>query len=93
MSTAKKKDMVSGKTTTGFEFELPSGILDDFELLEKLNELDDNNAQLPAFLRGFLGEEQYKAMKEHCRRGGVVSTAAMGQELINIFSAVNALKK
>ena len=36
--------MITGKTSTGFDYEVEDEVLDDYELLELLNEADKGNA-------------------------------------------------
>lgn len=56
------------KTTSGFEATIDEGILDDYELLEMLCEVDNGNTGklIEASVKVF-GKEQYAALKEHNR--------------------------
>jgi len=92
MSDAK---IVKGETETGFAFEICAEVLDDYELLEDLNDLSKNTGVLPRVLKTVLGEEQTVRLKEHCRNAetGRVPVTAINEELERIFNAINALKK
>ena len=82
--------MIAGKTKTGFEFSIEDGALDDWELLEVLADIDDGKTQkLGAAIKLLLGDEQAKALKEHCRNDeGRVPTSAMMKEIGDIFAAL-----
>ena len=50
---------MTGKTTSGFEYEIDGESLDDYELLEDLCELDNGNtAKTTSVLNRLLGKEQ-----------------------------------
>lgn len=87
--------MEKGKTISGFEFEVDSSVFDDWEILEKLNEIDNGNSALMVDVaRQVLGQEQLDALKEHVKEqnGGKVTITAMGQALGEIFEACNTSK-
>ena len=86
--------MEKGKTKSGFEFEVDAGVFDDWEILEKLNEIDNGNSSLMVDVaRQVLGQEQLDALKEHVREEhGKVSITAMGEALGEIFEACNTSK-
>ena len=85
--------MITGTTSTGFAFSIPEEARDDWELVEALVRVDkgDVSATVDA-LRLLMGDEGYRALKEHCRRGGRVSAGAMIAELREILEH-DALKK
>ena len=86
--------MITGKTKSGFEFELDDEVLDDYELLEVLHKLDSGEYGLVTEMVGkLLGEEQKDLLKEHVRgEDGKVSTQRMMVEVAEIFQANNGLK-
>ena len=86
--------MISGKTTTGFEFEIEDDVMDDYELLEILTKVDSGDLTLvPKMVDLLLGNEQKARLKEHVRATvGRVSTKAMMDEIALILSAKNELK-
>ena len=60
--------MLTGKTTTGFEFTIEDSALDDWELLEALADIDDGKTQkIGTAVKLLLGKEQADALKDHCR--------------------------
>ena len=69
------------KTSTGFEFTVPEGVADDMELLDALIDIDDGNLSgLRKAMTMLLGEDQRKALYEHCRSktGRVSASAVLG---------------
>ncbi len=87
--------MEKGKTKSGFEFAVDPNKFDDWEILEKLNEIDNGNSALMVDVaRQVLGQEQLDALKEHVRgvNGGKVTITAMGEALGEIFEACNTSK-
>ena len=84
--------MEKGKTKSGFEFEVDPVVFDDWEILEKLNDIDNGNSALMVDVaRQVLGQEQLDALKEHVREnsGGKVSITDMSEALGEIFEACN----
>lgn len=86
--------MITGKTESGFEFELEDDVLDDYELLEALNKLNKGEYLALADLADkVLGSEQKERLKEHIKRDAKkVSSKKMMDEIMQIFNAVNELK-
>ena len=52
--------MIKGKTSSGFEYEIAEGSLNNYELLESISELDENTLVLPKVVNLLLGKEQKK---------------------------------
>lgn len=86
--------MITGKTETGFEFSLDDDVLDDYELLEALVEVDNGNeGQIIVAIDKLLGAEQKKLLKDHIRnKNGKVSAKAMMQEVAYIFKSTKQTK-
>ena len=84
------------KTTTGFVADIDDGILDDWEYLENLNKADkgDVDALLKVYLTA-LGDEQYEALKEHCRseKTGRISSKRMQNEFLELLNGDEDSKK
>lgn len=78
--------MIKGKTSSGFEFEISKDVVNDYELVENLAELEDNPLILAKVIKQILGEEQTEKLKNHVRNEkGIVPTDKMTQEIIEIF--------
>lgn len=81
--------MITGKITNGFEFEVEEDLMDDYEFLETLCEIDNGNASLIlAVATQLLGVEQKKALMEHIRgENGRVSSRKMGEAIGEILTS------
>lgn len=81
--------MVEGITSSGFAFKLEDEVLDDYELLEALVDIDGGNAsKVVLALRSLLGEEQYEAAKNHLKKTvGKTKTTDMVKILMEIIEA------
>lgn len=84
--------MKEGITSTGFNYAISEEVANDWELLEALSEMDENKSKLVTVVKRALGDEGYKALKEHCREGTVVSTERMSAEITEVFKSFNELK-
>ena len=85
--------MVTGKTASGFEYQIDDNIGDDYELLELMGEVRNGDTlAIFALIDKILGKEQHKALKEHCRVEGRVSTAKMNEEIVDIFTNSKQVK-
>lgn len=86
--------MIQGTTSTGFVFKIKEEDLDNYELLEKLEEMTNGNglaiAGVPKML---LGAEQEKELKEHVRKlNGRVTASGMLKEVMDIFNYDDSTK-
>lgn len=84
---------MKGTTQSGFTFDIPDNLADDYELLEKFNEASKNEMMYTELVEYALGTEQKNALKEHCRINGRVSTQMMSDEFIEIVRSSKDLKK
>lgn len=82
--------MLSGKTATGFKFEIDEEARDDMELLDMISALDDGKLQyVPKVALVLLGKEQKEALYEHCRNEkGRVSAREVIKEMYSIFNVI-----
>lgn len=79
--------MIKGKTKTGFEFELDTKVLDDYEVLELYESVAETGIGAKKLLVRLIGEEGYNRLKEHCRKkDGTISARRIGYEMIDIFN-------
>ena len=78
--------MIKGKTSSGFEYQLSKARLENYELIESLNEVEENPLALPKTVNLLLGKEQSDKMKEHLRdEEGLISTEKLSSEIMEIF--------
>lgn len=85
--------MIKGKTKSGFEYEISKKRLENYELIEALNEVDENPLLLPATVNLLLGKEQTGKLKEHLRDDeGLISTEKLTNEIMDIFQSQKETK-
>lgn len=86
--------MFTGKTSTGFEFSLQDEVLDDYELLETLQDIDGGDyGKTTKMVTMLLGQAQKDALKDHVRsENGRVSAQKMLAEVMEIFESKNKSK-
>ena len=79
--------MITGITESGFNFEIEEEAIDDYELFENLCAIDNGDiSKIPIVADGYLGKEQLKRLKEHCRNeNGRISTTKMIDEITQIM--------
>ena len=78
--------MIKGKTKSGFSYELDKERLNNYELLEAIEELEENPLVLSRVVNLLLGKEQTKKLKDHLRtENGIVPTDKMSEEITEIF--------
>lgn len=84
--------MITGKTNSGFEFEIEEKRLENYELAEVLAEVDSNPLLMPRVVNLLLGK-QAEDLKNHVRdEEGLVSSTRIGEEIEDIFKNVEQLK-
>ena len=86
--------MKQGNTTTGFEYLITDEVLDDWELLEMLSEIDKGKEGLIVEVANRLFDpEQMKALKSHVKKtDGKVSITGMVREITEILQSDEATK-
>lgn len=86
--------VITGKTKTGFEYEIDKKILNDYEFLEEIDNIGKNPLIIIKLLKRLLKEEQLEKLKEHIRNEeGIVQIDKMEKELTDIFDGINEIKK
>ncbi|QMS96946.1 hypothetical protein [Streptococcus equinus] len=77
--------MITGTTSTGFKFEIDEKQLKNYEFVELISEVDENELLMPKILKMLLGD-QVAALKDHVRdKDGFVPIEKMVEEIKDIF--------
>ena len=85
--------MITGKTSSGFEYKIAKARLENYELIEALAEVDANPLLLPKTVNLLLGKEQTSKLKDHLRdEEGLVSSEKLSNEIMEIFQAQDETK-
>lgn len=84
---------IKGITADGFEYEINSKRIENYELIEALAEVDENPLFLPKVIKLLFGVDQEKKLKDFCRdECGIVSTEKMTKVLMDVFDGQKQTK-
>lgn len=79
--------MIKGTTESGFEFKISKKMLDNYELVENLSELEANPFLLTKIVVQILGKEQAEDLKNFLRdEDGIVPLTQMEKEVTEILN-------
>lgn len=86
--------MLKGISASGFEFEIDEEVLDDWEMLELLQEIDDGSVgKIAKAIVLLLGKEQYEKLKNFIKaRDGKIKASVMIDEFTSIMNANKEVK-
>lgn len=79
--------MIRGTTKSGFEFVILDDVLNDWELLELLDELEEKPNYIVRVAKKLLGTELYSNLKTHCTRDKKVLLNLMTEEVTEILNS------
>lgn len=80
---------IKGKTSSGFEFEIDSMVMDDMELVDALADtMNDNPLSFSIVCTKLFGTEQKKRLYNHLRKDGRVPLEAISNEIADVFKAM-----
>jgi hypothetical protein len=85
--------MITGKTKSGFEYELEDNVLDDYELIEALGELDENPLKLSKVIALLFGSRKDDVKAFVKKQKGYVSTTEVSNLVLEVFEAAGNGKK
>ena len=82
-------------TKSGFKAKISKDAMDNWDLLESFREIDRGNmGAIVDVAPVLLGEEQFKALKDHLRNDkGVLKASDMVSAIYEIIEGVKAIKK
>lgn len=83
--------MKAGTTKSGFKFEVDAEILESWDFVELLAEVEDNPLKSVALLKMLLGDKQVLALKEHL--GNKPKATEMLGALTEIMNAIGTEAK
>lgn len=80
--------MITGKTESGFEFELPDDVVDDMELFDALVDLEKGDYSAASTVcRRLLGDQRQR-LYDFLRRDGRVRVSDVAPAVLEILKAV-----
>lgn len=78
--------MIKGKTKSGFNFEIDEEVVNDYEFIEVLADVDENPLKSPKLFKMLLGDEQTNKLKEHIKaKNGKIPVKIMTEEIADIL--------
>lgn len=84
---------MKGRLADGFEAELNDNILDDWEFLELLDDVDNGNeGAIVRVAKMLLGKDGLKSLKDHLRQDGRVKVTAIVPALTELMESASQLK-
>ena len=79
--------MITGRTSTGFEFSIDEKVLDDMELVDAIAETETNPTAISTVLTLLLGKRK-KELYDHLRtEDGRVPVSSISEAVTEIFNA------
>lgn len=75
--------MITGKIGCGFEYKIDREVLESWEVLEAINEVEDNPVRIVKLVNVLLGEKQKKSLIKYL--GGHPSAKEMSDAITEIF--------
>lgn len=88
-----KKELVTGTTSTGFEFEVSSNLLDDMEFFKILRSAQSNALYIVDVIEKMFGKEQADRLCEHVKaKEGYMSVDAIRKEYVEVLEAIKGKK-
>ena len=86
---------ITGITKQGFHYSVDDTVGDDWELIEILSEMNnDEYLSVVPFAKKLLGNAQYERLKNFCRdkKTGRVLTSKMQENIMDIFNSNKKVK-
>lgn len=79
--------MIRGETKSGFEFEVNEEVLDDWEIIEKFDEIQKGDIfKIIDVIKMILGNDGYIKLKNHVKeKTGKLKTEDMQNEILDIL--------
>lgn len=86
--------MITGTTSSGFDYSISDEATNDMELFDLFAEADQNPLVLPPLINRLLGPDQKKRLYDHLRNErGIVPIDKVGDELIEMLNGGGAAGK
>lgn len=85
-------DILKGKTSTGFNYEVDKRRLENYELLEAFTEMETNAFAIVKVINLLLGTEQSIKLKDHVRKDGLVDNKKIMSEIQEIVENSKDIK-
>lgn len=89
----EKVKVITGTTKSGFSYTIPEKRLNNFDLLEAIDDLEENPVAIARVVKLLLGDSGLTKLKDHLRdKDGIVPVKKMSDEIEEIFKSQNETK-
>lgn len=79
--------LITGKTKSGFKYQIQKEQVEDYEFIELIGEVEENPTLLPKVLKLLFGKEQTEKLKDHLRTDdGFVPAPKMFEEFGEVLN-------
>lgn len=79
--------IISGKTKSGFVYQIQKERVESYDFLEAVGEVDENPTKLPKALKMLFGNEQVEKLKDHLRtEEGFIPIQKMIEEFTEVMN-------
>ena len=82
-------ELLKGKTTAGFEYQVDAEALNDMELLDAIAEVDENPLKLSKVIRLVLGDQKAAFYDHYRTENGKVPVDVISAAFVEILSTSN----
>lgn len=84
--------MREGKLSNGFQYKMKEDNLNNWELMEIMDEFEENPTRIVRIAKMLLDEDNYKALKQSCTVDGIVQTDQMITLIFELLEAEGETK-
>lgn len=79
--------LITGKTKSGFNYQIQKEQIEDYEFMEVLGEVEDNPLLFPKIMKMLFGKDQLNKLKDHLRtEEGFVPSEKMTEEFKEVMT-------
>lgn len=85
--------MIKGETSKGFKYSISEKLLESYDFLDIVSQVDDNLLKLPKLVKLLFGENAEKFINHLRDKDGLVSQKEVSDTILEIFNKQKELKK
>lgn len=85
--------MIKGETSKGFKYSISEKLLESYDFLDIVSQVDDNLLKLPKLVKLLFGENAEKFINHLRDKDGLVSQKEVSDTILEIFNKKKELKK
>jgi hypothetical protein len=85
--------MIKGETSKGFKYSISEKLLESYDFLDTVSQVEDNVLNLPKLVKLLFGKDAGKFINHLRGEDGLVSQKAVSDTILEIFNKQKELKK